>query len=387
MKITCCIHSLSGGGAERVMAGLANDLFCRGHDVSLVTYFADDARSLSIEPGVLRACLNLDVTGQTENRTGPRSGIDRIRQIRSRITTLAKVIERQSPDVVLSFCDRMNLDVLLALRGRGLPVMVCERSDPASQGLGLVWNWMRSRLYRQATTVVALTPTAKDYLRRFSNHVIVIPSAIKTPTSYSNREIACANRTIVAAGRLESEKGFDRLITAFARATQGHPDWKLVLYGDGSLRRQLQRQATELGINDRFEMPGWVRPLQPHLAEATIFCLSSHYEGFPSVLLESMSLGVPSISVDCESGPREIIAHGRNAWLVENETPALAAGIRYLIDHAETRESLGHHGREIIERFGWDKMVDRYETALARISSSTADAPSGANRTERPPGV
>ena len=359
LSIACCIHSLNGGGAERVMAGLTSRLAERGHRVSLITFDDGASDRHVIAPSVRRITLALSADA--------RGLLAKFRHVRARHHAIADAVERLRPDVVLSFCDRTNLDVLMATDPSGPPVVVCERSDPARQSLGPFWNAVRRHKYRQAATVVALTETSASYLRPFSKSVTVIPSAVDRPPLTSDREQACARKRIAGVGRLEPEKGFDRLLIAFAQATTDDPSWQLVIYGEGTQRGALLAQAKSLGINDRLELPGWVRPIAEPLSQATLFCLPSRYEGFPSALLEAMSLGVPSLSVDCESGPRVIIDHGRDGWLVESSVEGLRGGIETLIADVRQREAIGRAGIRIVDQFGWDTMVDRYEQLLRDV--------------------
>ncbi|WP_182870855.1 glycosyltransferase family 4 protein [Stieleria mannarensis] len=359
LSIACFIHSLNGGGAERVMAGLVSRLTRRGHAVTLVTL--DDAKSdrHTVDPDVVRIPLGLSSDAQ--------GWCAKSRQVRWRLRAIRDAADQISPDVILSFCDRNNIDVLLATGRSSRPVVVCERSDPARQSLGPLWNTVRKQVYRRAATVVALTQTSADYLRPYAKSVVVIPSAVDRPQQTSEREQACAAMRIAGVGRLEPEKGFDRLLQAFATATRADSQWRLVIYGEGTMRDALTAQANALGIADRFELPGWTRPLTEPLSNATLFCLPSRYEGFPSALLEAMSLGVPSLSVDCESGPRAIIDHGRNGWLVESSVEGLRDGISLMIDDAARRESLGKAGIDIVDRFSWQRMVDQYEQTLRDV--------------------
>ncbi|WP_372899653.1 glycosyltransferase [Stieleria sp.] len=361
LSIACFIHSLHGGGAERVMAGLTSRLAERGHRVSLITFDEGASDRHVIAPSVRRMPLALSADA--------RGLLGKVRQVRARHHAIADAVERLRPDVVLSFCDRTNLDVLMATDPSGPPVVVCERSDPARQSLGPFWNVVRRHQYRQAATVVALTETSASYLRPFSKSVAVIPSAVDRPPLTSDREQAGARKRIAGVGRLEPEKGFDRLLIAFAQATSDDPSWRLVIYGEGTQRDALLAQAKSLGIDDRLELPGWVRPLAEPLSQATLFCLPSRYEGFPSALLEAMSLGVPSLSVDCESGPRVIIDHGRDGWLVKSSVEGLRGGIETLIADVRQREALGRAGMGIVDQFGWDTMVDRYEQLLRNVVS------------------
>lgn len=374
MKIACIIHSLDGGGAERVMAATATRLSERGHDVILFTLDDGQKNRHVVGPNVTR--IPLDLMRQSS------SLLARIGNRRRRVKKVREALCQCKPNVVLSFCDRTNIAVLSALKGSAfkdaeqtarLPCVISERSDPAQQNLGWFWEWMRRRTYKTADHVIALTKTSANHLANVCGDVpiSVIASAVDEPPIKSNREKACENKRIVAIGRMEREKGFDRLLNAFAMVARSHPDWSLRIFGEGSLRDELQQQAAELGIDDRLEMPGWVRPIWNELCDATIFALPSRYEGFPSALLESMACGVPSIAVDCESGPRAIIQHEQNGLLVTNNEQALASGIQQLIQDDELRERIGQQGGDVVSTFSWDRMLDEYQNVLTMVASET----------------
>lgn len=367
MKIACIIHSLDGGGAERVMATLATRLSAREHQVVLFTLDDGEKNRHDVGASVRRVPLDL---------MRPSHGLlDRIQNRRRRVQRIQQAIVDCKPDVVLSFCDRTNIAVLSALRGTKIACVISERSDPAQQSLGWFWEWMRRKNYARANHIVALTETSAQHLRKICPRVplSVIASAVGKPPRSSDRSVAQQNKRIIALGRLENEKGFDRLLSAFATVAMTHPDWTLQILGEGSLRANLMQQAAELGIQDRLTMPGWVRPIWNELCDATIFVLPSRYEGFPSSLLESMACGVPSVAVDCESGPRAIVDQEENGLLVANNEPALAAGIQRLIENKELRERLGVSGRDVVTRFGWDAMVDAYEQVLRDASDRGAN--------------
>ena len=112
---------------------------------------------------------------------------------------------------------------------------------------------------------------------------------------------------VVAMGRLSPEKGFDLLIDAFARLAAQHADWRLEIAGEGPERDALQRQIDAAGLQPQVQLVGWVSDPERFLSRSALFVMSSRYEGFPVALLEAMACGVPVISFDCDSGPREII--------------------------------------------------------------------------------
>lgn len=368
MKLIALIHSLDGGGAERVMAGLATRLADRGHDVTLVTLDDGSRDRHAVGEAVHRRCL--DVMRNSPN------AIAAAWNLRRRVHSIARVISEVQPEIVLSFCDATNIVGVMAsgraiVSGRdGVPIVISERSDPAMQRLGRAWEFLRRRTYPRAGAIVAQTRATADFLHAIvgdNTEVIVIPSAVDVPAIMSDRTVAIANRRVVAVGRLEHEKGFDRLIEAFANVAADHRDWSLRIIGEGSLRGPLQNQIASAGLSDRVTLAGWVRPVWGELAAATMFVLPSRYEGFPSALMEAMAAGVPSIAVDCPSGPRAIVDDGVNAVLADDSVDGIASGICRMIDDDAARELMGNHGRSIVDRFGWDAMVDAYERVLTSV--------------------
>ncbi len=357
MKIAAVIHSLFGGGAERVMAALVSRLNHRGHCVTLIT-LDDGAREMHrVDASVDR--IPLDVMRPSDN------SFRRIVNPLLRIRALRRTIRRLQPDVVLSFCDQTNITVLAATIGMRVPVVISERSDPSQQHLGSLWELARRTFYPRAAHTIALTAPAANFLSSMCPRgVAVIPSAIAPPLELTRSRTAIDAKRIIAIGRLSPEKGFDRLIEAFAGATSMDSDWTLAILGEGGERCRLEQLIQTLGLVDRVRLLGWVTDVGRELQRSTLFVLASHYEGFPSALMEAMAAGVPSLAVDCESGPREIIDSGVNGWLTENTTDALREGIERLIGDERLRESLGQAGRSVVETFSWDAMVDEYERVL-----------------------
>lgn len=171
-------------------------------------------------------------------------------------------------------------------------------------------------------------------------------------------------------GRLEREKGFDRLIDAFGQIADKYPDWTLSILGDGSQREALQRQIGNLRLEARITLHGWVKdPWNQHL-DSCFFVLPSRYEGFPSALLEAMCRGVPSVTVDCDSGPRAIIQRVQDrtgnpgAMLIPNDLSGLAVGMEKMITDPTAREQTGRLGITVADCFSWDQMVSQYESVL-----------------------
>lgn len=362
MKIACVIHSLDGGGAERVMAGLASRLADRSHSVTLITLDDGKHDRHEVDSRVSRHSIN--VLSTPENTVS----------IWSRTRRLRSTIAAGKFDVVLSFCDATNWLTLLATTGLSVPVVVSERSDPKHQSLGRAREFFRRRLYPKAYRVVCLSEDVEATLQSQTRcHTLVIPSAIEVPKEFhstveqrTERDADTGEETcrLVAVGRLEHEKGFDRLIRCLSELPNDAPNWELTIHGEGSEHGHLEKLARELKVDSRVNLPGWTRPIWPVYQSADWFVLPSRYEGFPSALLEAMACSTAVLTVDAGGAVREIIDHGRNGWLVTNDDAALRAGLLHCMASPKLRERLAAQAGEVTGRYGWPAMVDSYEACL-----------------------
>jgi GalNAc-alpha-(1->4)-GalNAc-alpha-(1->3)-diNAcBac-PP-undecaprenol alpha-1,4-N-acetyl-D-galactosaminyltransferase len=364
-RLVGVIHSLDGGGAERVMSRLMGELAARGHDMHLVTLDDGTRDRYPLDDTVRRVPLNL-----MAQSTGI---ISAIRNTGRRIRSLRAALVQIRPDAVLSFCDRNNILTILATRTTGIPTVVSERSDPAQQSLGRFWNTMRDQTYRRADAVIAQTDAAARYLRnRTGRSVEVIASAVDRPGEIVDFDTRWAHQTILGVGRYETEKGFDRLIDSFVKVAPQHPDWRLRLVGDGSLRGELKSQAARSGFGDRILVDGWQNPIAFAYNLASLFVLPSRYEGFPAALLEAMASGMPVIAMDCPSGPAAIVRNNLDGMLVDNDLDSLAAAMSAMMGDAAFARQCGAQATAVVDRFGWPSMVDAYERTLILVCKNRA---------------
>ena len=176
-----------------------------------------------------------------------------------------------------------------------------------------------------------------------------------------------ANPVIVAAGRLVPEKGFDRLIEAFAEVSRDHPDWQLHICGQGPAGDDLRRLGDERGLGDRVQLLGHVEDLEARLRKAAFLAMASKAEGFAMVLIEAMSQGLPTLAYDCPRGPRELVSDGQNGFLVpDGDHAAYVAAMRALVEDHDLRQRMGAAGLARAADFGiehiggqWDALIDR----------------------------
>ena len=223
------------------------------------------------------------------------------------------------------------------------------------------------RSYRRLDALAVLThDDRRDYgrlLAKAPTRVVRIPNAL--PDLEGSRS-KLERPIVAAAGRLTRQKGFDLLVDAFTEVARQRPDWVLRIYGAGGGRRKLRRMILERGLHDNVLLMGATQRLGEELAKASIFALSSRYEGFGMVLLEAMSKGVPVVSFDCPRGPGEIVHHGEDGLLVPAEdVGGLAAALLELIDDDNCRRRMGEaalataaaYDLEVIGR-QWVELID-----------------------------
>ena len=167
---------------------------------------------------------------------------------------------------------------------------------------------------------------------------------------------------VVAAGRYAPEKGYDRLIDAFARIAGEHPEWVLKIFGHGPLHKRLEKQAAALGLADRVALPGLARDIEAELRAASVFALSSIHEGLPMALAEAMACGVPCVAFDCAPGVREIVTDGVDGLVVPpRNVEALAAGLSRLMGDPALRRSYGAAARDSVRAFAPDAVLAQWE--------------------------
>jgi glycosyltransferase involved in cell wall biosynthesis len=348
------IHSLSCGGAERVLSVLANAWSQRGYTVTVATM--DDATPFyPMAPGVRLHPLNL--LSKSDLAAG-----SKISANFRRIAALRRCIREVRPDLVVSFMTQVNVVAIIAARQCGVPVVACEHTDPRHQNLNSAWSALRLAIYPFAQTVTFLTANVlrrwKMWLgaaaRLMPNPVAVDPSA--APVVFRHP------RNLIAAGRLIDLKQFDLLIEAFAAIAARHPDWGLTILGEGDCRAQLEQQIQKANLAERVELPGRMQNPHAWFAAADLFILSSRYEGLPCSLCEAMACGTPAVSFNCESGPADVIRDGIDGFLVPPENvPALAAALdRLMTDHA-LRARLASRATEIQERFGLPEILKQWD--------------------------
>ena len=364
MRILIVIYSLDGGGAERVTANLARLWANRGDKVTVAT-LSSAAATYQLEPGIEIVDLNLAKLSE---------GIgDALLNNICRVSAIRALIRRLTPDVTIGIMTAANVLVALAAIGLATRTVGAERLYPPDLNAGLWWALARKYVYGLLGRVIAQTRAASVWLEANTTArcVATIPNAVEWPLSESGRSISPSSilrpgrKLILAAGRLDSQKGFDLLIRAFAALRGDHRDWDVVILGEGPERSALEACIDGAGLAAMVFLPGRVGNMADWYQRAAIFCFSSLSEGFPNVLLEAMAAGVPVISFDCNAGPRDIIRDGIDGLLVPlGDERRLAEAMRSLMEDEKVRVQMGVRAVEVRERFSADRVLTLWDKAF-----------------------
>ena len=358
LRIVFVISSLSMGGAQRVVALLANGLSERGHFVSILTFEPKDAQPyFPIAPNVTVQALNL-ARPSANSFSALARGI-------GRLVSLRGAIQKYAPSVVIPFMDSTNVLTLLALLGTHIPVIACERTNPCFNPLGYVWSYLRRATYPLAARITAQTKAAAAML---PGRTVVLPNPVSLPEQATGPWPLPPGPQLVAMGRLSDEKGFQLLIQAFARIAPVLPAWKLVIVGEGPMRQRLEAQVSQAGLAERILLPGHSPTPSSVLRTASLFVLPSRFEGFPNALCEAMAYGLPAVAFDCPSGPAEILRHGVDGLLVPAQNvDDLTAALTSLMVDESTRLRMAQRAPEILERFGLERVLKMWEDLLNEV--------------------
>ena len=352
MKVLAIIDMPRGGGAQRVLSRLTQEW---GMSHQVVTVFFDASN------------LRYDYRGTIVDLRVPASDnlLRKVYNVWVRAIRLRCLLRQECPDRIFSFQEGANFPVIAAATLVGClgRLYVSVRDNPAT--FLFLFRTLIPLLYRLPAGVVAVSDGVKQglELRHVSaTKISVIPNPISRTDKQAIGQKSVAplpNRFILGVGRLDRQKGFDRLLEAFHRL--GRPELHLVILGEGEERLELINLSRELGIEKRVHFPGYVTDVETWYRHAECFVLSSRHEGWPNVLMEAMAEGCSVISFDCKYGPSEIIRDGENGLLVpEGDVEGLTKSIARVLDDKALRRDLVVKGMERVKMFEVKEIAARW---------------------------
>lgn len=366
MKI---LYSIAGtynsGGMERVLANKANWLVAHGHEVIIVTtdqrgespYFPLDARI---------KCYDLAINYEENNG---KSFLNKLihypfKQWKHKVR-LTALLKELRPDIVISmFCN--DASFIPSIKDGSKKILEIhfsrfKRLQYGRKGLWRLADWWRyktdAKVVSRFDKFVVLTHEDKEYWGNLRN-MCVIPNA---RTFEVNQSATLEAKKVVAVGRLNHQKGFDRLIDAWSIVDNVVSGWKLQIVGDGELREQLQYNIRELGLSNQINIGRAEKDMVSVYKDASILAMSSRYEGLPMVLLEAQAAGLPIVSFDCKCGPKDVIENGVDGFLVEDgDIEQLAQKLVVLMQDTNLRKQMGSAAYAHSDRYSEERIMKQW---------------------------
>lgn len=365
----------NSGGMERVLVNKANYLVAHGHEVIIIT--TDQRGQQPFFPLDKRiACYDLGINYEENNG---KSFLDKLwhypfKQRKHRVR-LTKLLRQLNADVVVSmFCNDASIVPFINDGSKKILEVHFSRFKRLQYGRKGLWRiadeWRSrndERMVSRFDRFVVLTKEDRKYWGNIPN-MQVIPNA---RTYIFNQPARLDNKTVIAVGRYNYQKGFDRLIEAWSLVCREIDDWQLEIIGDGDLRQDLLCQIAKKGLNGKVVLKKMSSDeMKDAYLNASIFALSSRYEGLPMVLLEAQAAGLPCVSFACKCGPKDVIDDGVNGFLVDDEdVGGLADRLLYLIEHDDLRKRMGESAYRNSERYAEEAIMRRWQNLFQELSN------------------
>lgn len=341
MKILFCIDSLRKGGAERVISNLANAFVKEDLEINILKlYNGKDEYELNEKVGIFY------LEEKIENNS---NYIKKLFTFLKRRKLFKKKIKQINPDIIVAFLPYTSF-LVLSVNLLKIPIVISVRNDPTTEYANGLYKFLMKKLYPKANGFVFQTEDAQRYFKDILNiESVIIPNSIN-PNFIVDREfVGERKKEIVSVARLFEQKNHELLINAFIEISNQIPDYKLIIYGEGYMRDKLQLIIDEHSMNKRIYMPGNIQNVKEKIYDASLFVLSSDYEGMPNALMEAMCLGVPSISTDCPcGGPRFFIDNYENGILVKvGDKEMLQKEMLNVLNDKDLSQKISHNSIKI----------------------------------------
>ena len=255
-----------------------------------------------------------------------------------------------------------------------IPIIISIRNDPKEEYKSNLYNRLMKKYYPQADAIVYQTEEAKNFFRNIiGNNVIqeIIPNPINE--EFIERPYkGIRKKIIVTVGRLQEQKNHKLLIDAFEKVSNQIPDYKLVIYGDGNKKQELETYIKSKNLLDKVMLAGNTKEVKKHIYDASLFILSSDYEGMPNALMEAMALGLPVISTDCPcGGPKFLIDNGKNGILVKvKDVEAMSKAILKVLENKNYADYLSMNASKIAETLNPTKINNEWKKIIEKIGKN-----------------
>lgn len=368
MKLIYCHADVyNPGGMERVLLNKLRGWVERGYDTMVVTTDQHGRPPFYEFPPEVRM-VDLGINYKDDNNKKPiAKTLGYLRRRRKHRKALTELLMRERPDIVVSLYPSES-SFIPDIHDGSLKMLELHfnkqfRLQYNRKGLLGLADRIRTKqdekLVRKFDNFIVLTRQDAEMWGNLPN-LSVMPNAVVT---MPHKEHQPGNHRVIAVGRLDYQKGFDRLLDAWALIpVELRKFWRLDIFGQGEWEEKLKRQIVSLGISESAAVNKPTDKIFDEYAASDFLVMTSHYEGFPMVMIEAMACGVPTVCFDFLCGPRDIIANGINGIIVpEGDLQALATAMQQLMEHPEQLAHLSEQAKRISEEFSQEVIMERWD--------------------------
>lgn len=371
MKIVYCIPGLyNPGGMERVLITKVNYLVAKvGYDITIITTECGDKPFFELDKRVNLVNFSLDFNAHYNFPLLRKCWIHyKLQKCYKR--KLKEFLTDNHIDICVSLCGkeieflgRLKCDCVKMAEFHSMidyraQIFMSQHKGPLGKLFAsyLTWDFIRST--KRLSKFVVLTKDDAKRWKKTNKNIVQIynPCAIKSkgkPNLSRNR--------FVAVGRLDEGKGFDYLISAWELVNRRYPDWVIDIFGQGEWYERLQNEILDKNLSSVVHLCGITKDVAEEFYNSSGCVMTSRYEGFPMVLVEAGMCGLPLVSFDCKTGPREIIVEGKNGFLIPvGDVSMLADRICQLIESRELREKMGSTAMSYAQQFTLDRIMSKW---------------------------
>lgn len=373
MKILYCIAgTYRSGGMERVLTDKVNWLSSRGHELIVATTDQKGRKPFfSFDPSV--RIVDLEVGYEETNGEGiVRKALYFPGKLVRHFFRLKSLLQKENPDVLVSmFCNDVLIIPFIRFGGRKILEVHFSRYKRLQYGRSGIWkmadkflSYIDGKIVSRYDRFVVLTKEDRGYWGENGN--ICVISNFRT---FSTPQPSSLQKPIaIAVGRYMYQKGFDILIDSWALVARKHPEWHLKIIGDGPLKKELQAQIIRLGLGNCVDLCPPTSQIIDEYCGASMYLMTSRYEGMPMVLLEAQAAGLPVVSFTCKCGPKDVIEDGVSGFLVdEDDKETFAKRVSSLMDDPELRYRFGRAALENSESFAKEHIMKQWETLFNEV--------------------
>ncbi len=345
--------SLQAGGTERVISILTSRFVKIGFNIKIFIW-----RSLPVFYDLPESIEIIDIPKSCKSNNILKCSL-----------YFRKYLKANRPKILIGFSAPFNMLTLLSSMCLGIKTIVCERNDPRCVPFKLYQRTARNLLYYLADGILTQTTHNKAYFHgRLYRKTEVIYNPIFLDVQYRGAALTMPSiHTIVSVARLKKQKNQELLIRAFKTFRQSHPDYTLIIYGDGDYKERLKAMIESLNLEESVKLPGTTTHVFEEIIKADFFVLSSNFEGMPNTLIEAMCLGLPCVSTKV-SGATDLIHDGVNGYLIDiGDEEQLVEKMCILADSPEKRMSIGKNATQLYERLNVDVISNQWLNYLKKI--------------------